>query len=359
MIDELKTALYTTHLDLGAKMAPFAGFAMPLQYTSAKDEAVAVRENAGVFDVSHMGEFMCTGPEALKFADYLLTNDITSPSIGKAIYSPLCNQQGKILDDLIVYKLKTDKILFCVNAANIQKDWEWISKQAENFDCKLSNISDEISLLALQGPKSYQILQEIGCLKDIDPEYYSVTTESFADDEIIFARTGYTGEDGFEIFCNHQSVKILWEKLMQKGVTPCGLVARDVLRLEVCYPLYGNELGEELTPYDCGLRWTVKMGKTAFIPKESLSDYQQKYQLVKLILDKGIPRADYEICDENGNKIGLVTSGTHSPMLKKGIALGLVEKILMPENRKFTVKVRQQLINAQFQTKPFYSGGHK
>jgi aminomethyltransferase len=354
-----KTSLHEVHLSLGAKMAPFAGYDMPLQYNSVKDESKAVRDSAGVFDVSHMGEFFAEGADAVKFVDYLLTNDFAKAEVGKAVYSPLCREDATIIDDLIAYKLSDKKVLICVNASNIEKDYSWFEKHAPQFDCKLSNQSEDFSLLALQGPKSEEILRALEIFPSEDFTYYSAREVQSPVGPLILARTGYTGEDGFEIFGNHDAIGSVWSQLMEKEVVPCGLAARDVLRLEVGYPLYGHELSDDWTPFDAGLKWTVKMDKENFIGKEFLSTYKPKYRLAKLSLEKGIPREGYEVLNSTGEKIGWVTSGTMSVATGKGIGLALVEKEKFPEDKLFKIKVRANELDANYHTKAFVAGGHK
>jgi aminomethyltransferase len=354
----LKTHLYDEHVKLGAKIVPFAGWDMPVQYTSVKDEVLAVRQNVGVFDVSHMGEFFVEGDDAEAFADAIVTNDIISAPYGKAIYSPLCRENGTVIDDLIIYKLSPNRILICVNASNIDKDFAWIKSKHEGYKSLLTNRSSEYSLLALQGPNSLETLKPL--IKDFpELEYYSVVESSFEGLPVIIARTGYTGEDGFEIFGGHQTILSLWQKLMSLKVTPCGLAARDVLRLEVGYPLYGHELTDELTPYDAGLGWTVKGQKTKFIGKEALSTKPAKFKLVKLILDKGIPREGYNVLNSQNEVIGTVASGTMSVVLNKGIALARIEIDKAPSDDIFLVDIRQKAYPAQLTKKPFVTGGHK
>jgi aminomethyltransferase len=353
-----KTHLYDEHVKLGAKIVPFAGWDMPVQYTSVKDEVLSVRQNVGVFDVSHMGEFFVEGDDAEAFADSIVTNDILNAPYGKAIYSPLCRENGTVIDDLIIYKLSPNRILICVNASNIDKDFAWISSKHEGYKSILSNRSSEFSLLALQGPKSLETLKPL--LNDLpDLEYYSVVETSFEGLPVIIARTGYTGEDGFEIFGGHQTILSMWQKLMSLKITPCGLAARDVLRLEVGYPLYGHELTDELTPYDAGLGWTVKGQKTKFIGKEALSTKPAKYKLVKLILDKGIPREGYNVLNSQNEVIGTISSGTMSVVLNKGIALARIEIDKAPGDDIFLVDIRQKMYPAQLTKKPFVTGGHK
>ena len=355
----LKTSLHEEHLALSAKMAPFAGYDMPLQYTSVKEEVIAVREHAGVFDVSHMGEFFVTGPDAIAFVDHIITNDFKNAEMLKAVYSPLCREDGTVIDDLIAYKLATDRVLICVNASNIKKDWDWINSKTASFNCKLSNQSDDFSLLAIQGPKAELILRDFGIKLPIEFPYYSILETVHDGDNIIVARTGYTGEDGFEIFSNHTYAKKLWNKLIFNGVKPCGLAARDVLRVEVCYPLYGHEINDTVTPLDAGLGWTVKMNKADFIGKKALGAYKPKFQLVKLSLDRGIPREGYEVLNLEGTKIGTVTSGTMSVVTGKGVALALIEKSKAPADKKYLINIRNTNYEANFHTKAFVTGGHK
>ena len=320
---------------------------------------LAVRENVGVFDVSHMGEFFITGNQALEFVDYLVTNDIKSSPMKKAIYSPLCRENGTIIDDLIVYKLAENNILICVNAANIDKDFNWMSSQIEGFDCEITNKSSEFSLLAVQGPKTVETLKKIFENTNFDElEYYSIANSEDKFNALL-ARTGYTGEDGFEIFADHKSIQLIWDKLIGLGVAPCGLGARDVLRLEVCYPLYGHELNDNVTPLDSGLKWTVKFNKEKFIGKQSLESYQAKYKLIRFTLDKGIPREGYSLENNRGEKVGEVTSGTMSVVLNKGIAIARVEKNLYSDDDEIVVDIRNKKYSVQINKKPFVAGGHK
>jgi len=354
-----KTSLHEAHLSLNAKMAPFAGFDMPLQYSSVKEEVIAVRENAGVFDVSHMGEFFVTGPEAIKFVDFLITNDFQNAELKKAVYSPLCREDGTVIDDLIAYKLSTEKVLICVNASNIKKDWDWINSKLGKFNCTLTNMSDDYSLLALQGPRSEALLKELKFNLPVDFPYYSIAELPHSGESIIVARTGYTGEDGFEIFSGHGFAKKLWSDLLSKDVKPCGLASRDVLRVEVCYPLYGHEINDNVTPLDSGLAWTVKLSKENFIGKTVLNENKPKYQLVKLSLERGIPREGYDVLNENGDKIGSVTSGTMSVVTGKGVALALVEKDKAPKDKKYFINIRNTKYEALYHAKAFVNGGHK
>lgn len=355
----VQTSLHNKHLELGAKMAAFAGFDMPLQYSSVKEEVLTVRNEAGIFDVSHMGEFFVTGPDAVKFVDYIVTNDFAGSEMLKAVYSPLCRQDGTVIDDLISYKLAEDRVLICVNASNIEKDWNWISAQTSGFDIVLENKSDSYSLIAAQGPKIEAIFRDVKLLDNAEFPYYSIVEREFDGEKIIIARTGYTGEDGFEVFAGHKLIATLWDKLLDNGAKPCGLAARDVLRVEVCYPLYGHEISDELTPLDAALKWTVKTDKENFIGKEALVGLTSKYRLIKLSLEKGIPRDGYSVLNMNDEVVGSVSSGTMSVVTGKGIALCLVEREKFPADKKFKINIRKNNIEAIYHTKAFVNGGHK
>lgn len=355
-----KTALYDEHVQLKGQIVPFAGWMLPVQYTSIKDEVGYVRNNCGVFDVSHMGEFFVEGKDALKFVNYLICNDISGSPVGKAIYSPLLNHQGKCLDDLIVYLLSDERILICVNAANLNQDWDWIQKNAteQKMNITLTNLSHEYSLLALQGPQAEKIISQVIKADFNAIPYYGVQTVNYQSNEVILARTGYTGEDGFEIFILNSSVNILWQKLLEAGAKPCGLGARDCLRVEVAYPLYGHELNSELTPIDAGLKWTVKMKKNDFVGKNALLNYKPSWKQIKFFATKGIPREGYLLKSTSGELLGKVTSGTLSPTINRGIGLGLIKQDV-DLNQKIMVEIRNQLFEIELSQQPFVKGGHK
>lgn len=350
----LRTSLYDKHVKLNAKIVDFAGWDMPVQYKSVKDEVLAVRQAAGVFDVSHMGEFFVEGKRAIEFVDHLVTNNIAAAEVGKAVYSPLCRDNGTVIDDLIVYKFATDRLMICVNASNIDKDFNWMKQYADQFGVKFTNQSNDYSLLALQGPQSFEHLKAlVATLPDMP--YYSIWDGG----QVLVARTGYTGEDGFEVFGGHGVIGKLWDQLLARGVAPCGLAARDVLRLEVCYPLYGHELNDEITPLDAGLGWTVKKDKPDFIGKAALQSYTPRFKLVKLLLEKGIPREGYPVCDADGAVIGHVTSGTQSVVLGQGVALARIEADKARAGQNYFIDIRQKKYAATLSTKPFVQGGHK
>ncbi len=349
----MKTKLYDEHIKLGAKIVDFAGWEMPISYSSLKEEILATRNSCGVFDVSHMGEFFVEGKDAVKFVDFLIPNNFNVPN-GKAVYSPLLNKDGKIIDDLIAYKLSESRVMICVNASNIKKDWDWIYSihEEENFDCTIVDRSEDFSLLAIQGPKSEEILKDV--LDDFSKmNYYEVLENN----DFIIARTGYTGEDGFEVFGNHEFIVNLWQKLMKANVLPCGLGARDTLRVEVCYPLYGHELNEELSPLDCALKWTIK-SESKYVGQKALESYKSLHKLIKLSLDKGIPREGYKILSQ-GEVVGEVTSGTMSPNLGKGIAIGRVLREKTEGVKQYDIEIRGKTYEANYHTKPFIIGGHK
>ncbi len=350
------TALLDDHRTLGAKMTPFAGFEMPLMYSSIKSEVLAVRKAAGIFDVSHMGEIFVEGADAESFVDFLLCNDFFNAGNQKAVYSPLCNSDGGMLDDLIAYKLEQGRVLLCVNAANIAKDENWIRSHAAKFKVDISNRSADYSLLALQGPRAAKTLHQLNAgLKNNFPTY-SAKSIMHEGRELIVARTGYTGEDGFEIFGPHSLIKKLWPQMMEAGVTPCGLASRDVLRIEAAYPLYGQELGEEWTPLDAGLRWTVKLKGGDFIGKSALASHRPHLRLIKLALDRGIPRTGHAVRDSHGAALGRITSGTLSPTVGRGIGLALLERAKLesaPAEGEFQVVIRDRPYRAKYCPRAF------
>ena len=352
-----RTPLYERHVELGASMGAFAGYLMPLRYAGIRGEVGAVRQAAGLFDVSHMGEFFIEGSQAVAFVDYLLTNDFMGASLGKAVYSPLCNEEGGIIDDLIAYKLDEDCVLLCVNAANVQKDRRWILSKMGGFRARLSDLSDRFSLLALQGPHSHKISKACGLSGADGLGNYGVARAVLYGFDVIVASTGYTGEDGLEIFLPNGAVRKLWDVLLEEGAVPCALAARDTLRIEAGYPLYGSELSEGTNPLDAGLKWTVKFGRRDFLGKAALEGRRASYVPLRLSLEKGVPRTGYPVVDSEGRAIGRVTSGTYSPSLGRGIALASVEKKKLPEDGIFCVKIRGKIFKARRHKGAFIKGG--
>jgi len=356
-----KTALNHIHQQLGAKLVDFAGYQMPVSYSSVNAEHECVRQNLGIFDVSHMGEFFVEGPEALQLLQKVCSNDASTLIDGKAQYTCMPNETGGIVDDLIVYRFSAEKYLMVVNASNIEKDWNWITTH-NAFDCKLTNVSDEYSLLAIQGPKAVEAMQS---LTEIDlgkiPFYHFEVAEFAGCDEVIISATGYTGSGGFEIYCKHKDAETIWNKAMQAGaefgIQPIGLAARDTLRLEMGFCLYGNDIDETTSPIEAKLGWITKFTKN-FVNAEALQKQKEEGVARKLVAfevkDKGIPRKDYKIVDVNGNEIGMVTSGTMSPSLKKAIGLGYVKTDFTKLGSEIYIEVRKKQLKAEVVQLPFY-----
>lgn len=349
------------HEQLGAKMVPFAGFNMPVQYEGVTIEHNTVREGVGVFDVSHMGEFLLTGENALGLVQRISSNDATKLKIGDAQYSCMPNQQGGIVDDLIIYRVKEDTYLLVVNAANIEKDWNWIVTQ-NSMNVPMRNISDEYSLLAIQGPKAVQAMQVLTSVDLATIPYYTFEIGDFAGIEhVIISATGYTGSGGFEIYCKNTEVEQIWNKVFEAGanfgIKPIGLAARDTLRLEMGYCLYGNDIDDTTSPIEAGLGWITKFSKQ-FTNSKQLLEQKENGVSKKLVgfelLDKGVPRKDYEITNAEGTVIGNVTSGTMGPSVKKGIGLGYVPTAYAKPGSEIYIKVRKRLLKAQVVKLPFY-----
>lgn len=357
------TALTETHVALGAKMVPFAGFNMPVQYEGVNAEHETVRNAVGVFDVSHMGEFLIEGEHALALIQSVTSNDASKLTNGKAQYSCLPNDNGGIVDDLIVYKIKDNQYLLVVNASNIEKDWNWISAK-NTMGATMRNLSDDYSLLAIQGPKAIEAMQSLTSRDLSAIKFYSFEVGDFAGIEhVIISATGYTGSGGFEIYCKNSEVKQIWDKVFQAGaaygIKPIGLAARDTLRLEMGYCLYGNDINDTTSPIEAGLGWITKFTKN-FTNSEALKTQKENGVTRKLIAfeldERGIPRQGYDIVDNNGNKIGEVTSGTMAPSLGKGIGLGYVPTALAEVGSKINIQIRKNAVSATVVKLPFYKG---
>lgn len=345
------TPLYHEHVSLGAKIVPFAGWAMPVLYRGLIAEHSAVRTDIGLFDVSHMGEILVVGKDSEKFLDYVTCNKITSLYDGKAQYNAMLNETGGVVDDIIVYRFTQEKFMLCVNASNIEKDFEWLKRKSAQFTVTLENQSDAWGLIALQGPHSGSVLSRFvsGDIK----RFHFIEAQLFGVDTLI-ARTGYTGEDGYEIFAPSSRVTHLWRELIKFGITPCGLGARDTLRLEAAYPLYGHELRDEWLANECGIGWIVKLDKPDFIGKKALSS-ELKNTLVGIELtEPGIAREGYKIFSEEGSEIGLVTSGTKTPTTHKAIAMAHLEISLSEPGSIILVEVRGKKLKARIVELPFY-----
>ncbi|WP_299334343.1 glycine cleavage system aminomethyltransferase GcvT [uncultured Psychroserpens sp.] len=353
------TALTATHEALGAKMVPFAGYNMPVQYEGVNIEHEAVRTGVGVFDVSHMGEFLIEGPNALDLIQKVCSNDASKLTVGKAQYSCLPNDDGGIVDDLIVYRVKDETYLLVVNASNIEKDWNWISSK-NDVGADMRDLSEDYSLLAIQGPKAVEAMQSLSSHDLSGIKFYNFVVGDFAGIEhVIISATGYTGSGGFEIYCKNNEVKQIWDKVVEAGAKPIGLAARDTLRLEMGYCLYGNDIDDTTSPIEAGLGWITKFTKT-FTNSEALEDEKRrgpKRKLVAFELDeRGIPRQGYDIVDSSGKTIGNVTSGTMSPSLAKGIGLGYVPTIFSEVGSKINIQIRKNAVPATVVKLPFYKG---
>ncbi|MEC3908165.1 glycine cleavage system aminomethyltransferase GcvT [Tamlana sp. 2201CG12-4] len=357
------TALTSTHEALGAKIVPFAGYNMPVQYEGVNIEHETVRNAVGVFDVSHMGEFLIEGEQALELIQKVSSNDASKLTIGKAQYSCLPNDHGGIVDDLIIYKVKENTYLLVVNASNIEKDWNWIQSK-NDMGAEMRDLSEDYSLLAIQGPKAIEAMQSITSQDLSAIKFYNFVVGDFAGIEhVIISATGYTGSGGFEIYCKNSEVKQIWDKVLEAGVDfgikPIGLAARDTLRLEMGYCLYGNDISDTTSPIEAGLGWITKFTKE-FTNAAALKAEKERGPERKLIAfeleERGIPRQGYDIVDGNGNKIGEVTSGTMSPSLGKGIGLGYVPTIFAEINSKINIQIRKKAIPATIVKLPFYKG---
>ncbi len=361
-----KTALYDKHVSLGARMEPFAGYIMPIKYTSVKDEHNTVRSGVGIFDLSHMGEFRVKGQDAGKFLDYLLTND-ADVEAGQAFYSTMCYPDGGIVDDLIVYRISQDEYLMVVNASNIEKDWAWVNSHTTGFTVSLSNESDQTALIAIQGPKAEMVAQK---LTDIDLSaigYYHHVTGEIAGSKALIARTGYTGEDGFELYLDPADAEEVWDCVMdagkEYGIKPIGLGARDTLRLEVGYLLYGNDIDHTTTPIEARLGWVVKLKTDKdFIGREVMARQKEekpsRYIVGLEVQGKGFPRHGAELFDGN-RKVGIVTSGSIAPALGHGVCLAFVEKGFQKKGTQLEAEVRGKRIPVKAVKLPFYKDGSR
>ncbi|MEM0933095.1 MAG: glycine cleavage system aminomethyltransferase GcvT [Bacteroidota bacterium] len=358
------TALTEVHESLGAKMVPFAGFNMPVSYEGVNLEHETVRKGVGVFDVSHMGEFLIEGPNALELIQKVTSNDASKLTVGKAQYSCFPNETGGIVDDLIVYRIKEETYLLVVNASNIEKDWAHVSKFNEGIGAEMRNISDDYSLLAIQGPKAVEAMQSLSSVDLAEIKFYNFVVGDFAGiAHVIISATGYTGSGGFEIYCKNTEVEQVWKKVLEAGadfgIKPIGLAARDTLRLEMGYCLYGNDIDDMTSPLEAGLGWITKFTK-AFVNSEALAAQKEQGVSKKLVgfelTERGIPRQGYVLVDADGNSIGNVTSGTMSPSLEKGIGLGYVSTDFSKADTEIFVQIRKKRVPAVIVKLPFYKG---
>ncbi len=360
MTEVKRTPLYNVHVAAGAKMVEFGGWLMPVQYEGILKEHQAVRSAAGLFDVSHMGEIRISGQGARDFLQKLVTNDVSRLKPGCALYSPMCNPQGGTIDDLLVYQLEDDQYLLVVNAANIQKDYDWVKSQAAS-SVIIENVSEKTCQLALQGPAAQRILQKITAIDLRDTKYFCFVYGRVEGVECLVSRTGYTGEDGFELYFPAEHAEALWQAILAAGqlggVKPVGLGARDTLRFEACLALYGHELTDEISPLMAGLGWTVKFNKPEFIGREALLKEKEAgptHRLVGLeMIDRGIPRQGYPLYKED-REVGWVTSGTFAPTLEKNLGLAYVAVQWAKTGGELDVMVRNKPLKARIVQKPFY-----
>jgi len=357
------TALSHVHESLGAKMVPFAGYNMPVQYEGVKAEHETVRTGVGVFDVSHMGEFLLKGSKAIDLIQKISSNDATKLFDGRAQYSCMPNNDGGIVDDLLIYRISEEEYLLVVNASNIEKDWNWI-KSHNSFGVEMVDISDSMSLLAVQGPKATETLQKLTDVNLSEVKYYHFTKGTFAGvDNVILSATGYTGSGGFELYIPNDVTEEVWKKVFEAGaefdIKPIGLAARDTLRLEMGFCLYGNDINDTTSPLEAGLGWITKFTKD-FVNADNLKAQKEAGVTKKLVafemIDRGIPRLDYPIVDADGNSIGIVTSGTMGPSVKKAIGLGYVTIENSKVDSEIFLDIRNKKIAAKVVKLPFYKG---
>jgi len=363
MGNELKrTPLFDEYAKYGAKTIDFGGWDLPVQFTSIKEEHDAVRHRAGLFDVSHMGEIIVEGPDALQYLQYLLSNDISKIEIGGAQYNAMCYENGGVVDDLLVYRLEDNRYLLCVNAANIEKDFEWMKAHLLG-DVQVTNKSEEYAQIALQGPLSEEVLQTLTDVNLKSLKYFNfINNAQVTGHTVLLSRTGYTGEDGFEIYGEPQAIVDLWNRILEagkdKGVVPAGLGARDTLRFESCLPLYGQELAKEISPLEAGIGFAVKLQKESdFIGKKALIAQKENGLPRKLIgvemIDKGIPRHGYKVF-KDGVEVGEITTGTQSPLTKRNIGLALIDAKFAQLDTELEIEIRNKKLKVKTCATPFY-----
>ena len=363
MEENKRTCLYDKHVALGAKISPFGGFDMPIEYSSIKDEHMAVRHAAGIFDVSHMGEIFVSGADAEKFVNHIFTNDVTDMPYGKILYGIMCYPDGGSVDDLLVYRMQGDKYLLVVNAANIDKDEAWIRENSKGFDVVIDNQSDSYGQVAVQGPEAEEKVERLLKLDVKELAFYTFKEIDTEGETIIVSRTGYTGEDGFEIYGSHAYINRAWDILVGSGeVAPCGLGCRDTLRFEVALPLYGHELSPEISPLMAGLGIFVKLDKEEFIGKEALLEQKTNGVAKKVVgielNDKAIPRNGYPV-EVNGEEIGTVTTGYHGLSVDKSIAMALIDARYAALGTEVEIRIRKKTFPGTVVKKKFYNKNYK
>jgi aminomethyltransferase len=358
MMENKRTCLYDKHVALGALISPFGGFDMPIQYSNIIDEHQAVRQHCGVFDVSHMGEVLVTGKDAERYVNHIFTNDVRGIPLGKILYGMMCYEDGGVVDDLLVYKVADDRFFLVINASNIDKDWAWIQQQADGFEVTLEHQSDQYGELAIQGPEAEQVMEQILGIACKELAFYTFKTIG----DVIVSRTGYTGEDGFEVYASADNINEYWDKLMAAGIKPCGLGCRDTLRFEVGLPLYGDELSEAITPIMAGLGIFVKLDKEEFIGKEALAKQKAEGAPKKLVgielHDKAIPRHGYSVL-KDGNVIGEVTTGYHTISTDKSVCMALIDSQYAALDTPVEIQIRKKTFPGTVCKKRFYDKHYK
>ena len=363
---EKKTCLYDRHVALGALMSPFGGFIMPIQYTNITDEHHAVRQHCGVFDVSHMGEVRITGPDAERYVQHIFTNDVAGAPLGQIYYGMMCYPDGGTVDDLLVYKMGENDFFLVINAANIDKDVAWMRQHTEGFDINLDHQSDYYGQLAVQGPKAETVVEGVLGLPCKELKFYTaavVPSASPEGEDVIISRTGYTGEDGFEIYGSHAFTQQCWDKLIEAGVKPCGLGCRDTLRFEVGLPLYGDELSADISPVMAGLSIFVKLDKAEFIGREALAEQKANGVARRLVgielADKAIPRHGYAVLTPEGEVVGEVTTGYHCLSVDKSVCMALVQTEHAKLGTELLVQIRKKTFPGVVVKKKFYDKHYK
>ena len=358
MMENKRTCLYDKHVALGALISPFGGFDMPIQYSNIIDEHQAVRQHCGVFDVSHMGEVLVTGKDAERYVNHIFTNDVRGIPHGKILYGMMCYEDGGVVDDLLVYKVADGRFFLVINASNIDKDWAWIQQQADGFEVTLEHQSDQYGELAIQGPEAEQVMEQILGIACKELAFYTFKTIG----DVIVSRTGYTGEDGFEVYASADNINEYWDKLMAAGIKPCGLGCRDTLRFEVGLPLYGDELSEAITPIMAGLGIFVKLDKEEFIGKEALAKQKAEGAPKKLVgielHDKAIPRHGYSVL-KDGNVIGEVTTGYHTISTDKSVCMALIDSQYAALDTPVEIHIRKKTFPGTVCKKRFYDKHYK
>ncbi|MCM1051996.1 MAG: glycine cleavage system aminomethyltransferase GcvT [Paenibacillus sp.] len=359
-----RTCLHDRHVAQGAQMVPFGGFDMPIQYEGIVEEHNAVRNACGVFDVSHMGEVLVTGPDAERYVGHIFTNDIREIHAGKILYGMMLNENGGTVDDLLVYKRGDNDFLLVINAANIDKDVAWIMKNAEGYDVEIQNLSDDLSELAVQGPEAEAVMEQVLGIQCKELEFYTFKESMLDGRHILVSRTGYTGEDGFEIYASHDAIVEMWDALMESGrAKPCGLGCRDTLRFEVGLPLYGDELAEDISPVEAGLSMFVKLDKPEFIGKEVIERQKAEGTSRKLVglelADRAIPRHGYEVLNDADEVVGYVTTGYRGISVDKSIAVALVATPYAGKDNELKVRIRRKTFPARVTGKKFYKKSYK